>query len=214
MSHGAVLDDLNFTAFMSSKICHDLVGPVGAISNGLELLEEETDEETRAYALELIQFSAGVARNRLEFARLAFGSSSALGSDVDLGHAEKIARAFVEEGKHKLHWSAFPGELDKTRIRLLLTLLTIAMTSVPAGGDVRVDVSGIKEAPNIEIRCSGRGARIPKEIAGMIAGDGGEINPRSIVDYYALRLADNCEMPLTVRKEDDDIVFIARSDHK
>ncbi|HKJ60833.1 MAG TPA: histidine phosphotransferase family protein [Hyphomicrobiales bacterium] len=211
MSHGAVLDDLNFTAFMSSKICHDLVGPVGAISNGLELLEEETDEQTRAYALELIQFSANVARNRLEFARLAFGASSALGSDVDLGMVEKIARAFVEEGKHTLHWSAYQGELEKTRVRLLLTTLTIAMTAVPAGGNIHVTMTGGKDAPDLEIRCSGRGARIPPEIAGMLSGNGGEINPRSIIDYYAIRLAEDCGMPLTVRKDDDDIVFSAKT---
>ncbi len=210
MPQGEILDDLNFTAFMSSKICHDLVGPVGAISNGLELLEEETDEQTRAYALELIQFSAGVARARLEFARLAFGASSALGSDVDLRHVEKIARGFVEEGKHKLHWKAFSGELEKTRVRLLLTLLSISMTAVPAGGDLRVTLGGDKEEPDIEIRCSGRGARIPAEMAGMLDGTGAEINPRSIVDYYALRLAESCGMALTMRKDDSDIVIRAK----
>lgn len=211
MSNGAVLDDINFTAFMSSKICHDLVGPVGAISNGLELLEEETDEETRAYALELIQFSATAARNRLEFARLAFGASSGMGSDIELDHAQKIARDFVEEGKHKLHWSAEPSALDKTQVRLLLTTLTIAMTSVPAGGDIRVAITGDREHPAFELRCSGKGARIPQPIANMIAGAEGEINPRSIVDYYAIRLGENCGMPLTVRKEDDHIVFSAKS---
>jgi histidine phosphotransferase ChpT len=211
MSDSAVLDDLHFTAFMSSKICHDLVGPVGAISNGLELLEEESDEDTRAYALELIQYSASVARARLEYARLAFGASSALGSDVDLGHAGNVARAFVEEGKHKLHWKAFPGGLEKTKVRLLLTLIAIAMTSIPAGGDMKVTISGDAEAPNIEIRCSGRGARIPEGFAKMLSGKAEDIDPRSIIGYYAARLADSCSMPLTVRKEGTNIVFSAKT---
>jgi histidine phosphotransferase ChpT len=211
MSDTAVLDDLNFTAFMSSKICHDLVGPVGAISNGLELLDEETDEDTRAYALELIQFSASVARARLEYARLAFGSSSALGSDVDLGHAINIARAFVEEGKHKLHWSTEPASLEKTKVRLLLTLMNIAMTAIPAGGDMRVKVTGEQDAPSIEIRCSGRGARVPESIAKILKGGTADIDPRSVIDYYAVRLAQSCAMPLTVRKDGTDIVFAAES---
>lgn len=213
MSDTAVLDDLNFTAFMSSKICHDLVGPVGAISNGLELLDEETDEDTRAYALELIQFSASVARARLEYARLAFGSSSALGSEVDLGHAINIARAFIEEGKHKLHWSAEPASLEKTKVRLLLTLMNIAMTAIPAGGDMRVTVTGEQDAPSIEIRCSGRGARIPESIAKILKGGTADIDPRSVIDYYAVRLAQSCAMPLTVRKDGADIVFAAKSKH-
>ena len=211
MSDTAVLDDLNFTAFMSSKICHDLVGPVGAISNGLELLDEETDEDTRAYALELIQFSASVARARLEYARLAFGSSSALGSDVDLGHAINIARAFVEEGKHKLHWSTEPASLEKTKVRLLLTLMNIAMTAIPAGGDMRVKVTGEQDAPSIEVRCSGRGARVPESIAKILKGGTADIDPRSVIDYYAVRLAQSCAMPLTVRKDGTDIVFAAES---
>ncbi len=211
MSDSAVLDDLHFTAFMSSKICHDLVGPVGAISNGLELLEEESDEETRAYALELIQYSASVARARLEYARLAFGASSALGSDVDLSHAGNIARAFVEEGKHKLHWTTFPGGLEKTKVRLLLTMVTIAMPSIPAGGDMIVTVTGTPEAAKFEIRCSGRGARIPEGITDVLAGKTSDIDPRSVIGYYAARLAETCAMPLTVRKDGTNIVFIAES---
>jgi histidine phosphotransferase ChpT len=209
MSADAMLDDLNLTAFMSSKICHDLVGPVGAISNGLELLEEETDEETRRYAFELIQFSASVARARLEFARLAFGSSSALGSQVDLAHAGNIVRAFVEEGKHKLHWNTFAGGIEKTKLRLLLTVLTVSMTAVPAGGDIRVAVTGSDAAPRFEIRCSGRGARIPEGIDDMFRGKAADIDPRSIVGYYALRLAQSSGISLTVRKDGADIVFEA-----
>ena len=210
MSADMMLDDLNLTAFMSSKICHDLVGPVGAISNGLELLEEETDEETRAYAFELIQFSASVARARLEFARLAYGSSSALGSQVDLGHAGNIVRAFVEEGKHKLHWDTFSGGIEKTKLRLLLTLITVSMTAVPAGR--RHQGRPFREATaaaRFEIRCSGRGARIPEGIEDMFRGKSSDIDPRSIVGYYALRLAQSSGMALTVRKDGADIVFEA-----
>jgi histidine phosphotransferase ChpT len=209
MSADAVLDDLHLAAFMSSKICHDLVGPVGAISNGLELLEEETDEETRAYAFELIQFSASVARARLEFARLAFGASSALGSSVDLAHAGNITRTFVEEGKHKLHWDTFPGGIDKTKLRLLLTLITVSMTAVPAGGDVKVAVTGSGAVPHFEIRCSGRGARIPEGIEDMFKGRASDVDPRSIISYYSTRLAQSSGMTLTVRKDGTDIVFEA-----
>lgn len=211
MSADAVLDDLHLTAFMSSKICHDLVGPVGAISNGLELLEEETDEETRAYAFELIQFSASVARARLEFARLAFGASSAMGSEVDLGHAGNIVRSFVEEGKHKLHWQTFAGGLEKARLRLLLTLITVSMTAVPAGGDIRVLVTGDAENCDFEIRCTGRGARIPEGVQDIFSGSTDNVDPRSIVGYYSKRLAEASAMSLTVRKDGADIVFDAKT---
>jgi histidine phosphotransferase ChpT len=209
MSSDAVLGDLHLTAFMSSKICHDLVGPVGAINNGLELLEEETDEQTRAYAFELIQFSAQAARARLEYARLAFGASTAIGSEIDLRHAESIVRAFVEEGKHKLHWDVPPGNMEKNKARLLMMLLAVVMPAIPAGGDIFATMTGTLAEPKFELRCRGRGARIPEGIEDMFAGRSAAVDPRSVIGYYATRLADAAEMTLTVRKEGTDIVFEA-----
>jgi histidine phosphotransferase ChpT len=209
MSADAVLDDLHFTAFMSSKICHDLVGPVGAINNGLELLDEETDEQTRAYAFELIQFSAHAARARLEYARLAFGASTAMGSEIDLRHAEGIVRAFVEEGKHKLQWDVPPGNMEKNKARLLMILLTVVMPSIPAGGDIITKMTGTLAEPQFELRCRGRNARIPEGLEDMFTGRTAAVDPRSVLGYYAARLADAARMTLTVRKDGTDIVFTA-----
>jgi histidine phosphotransferase ChpT len=201
------LDDLHLTAFMSSKICHDLVGPVGAISNGLELLDEETDDETRAYAFDLIRFSASVARARLEYARLAFGASTALGSEVDLRHAEGITREFIEEGKHKLHWKSSLASLEKNRARMILMLISVALPSIPAGGDIHVDISGDEKALHCEIRCSGRNARIPEGLNDIFHGKIKNVDPRSIISYYCMRLARSVGLSLTVQKEGTDIVF-------
>jgi histidine phosphotransferase ChpT len=209
MSADAVLDDLHLTAFMSSKICHDLVGPVGAINNGLELLDEETDEQTRAYAFELIQFSAAAARARLEYARLAFGASTAIGSEIDLRHAEGIVRAFVEEGKHRLNWQVPAGNMEKNRARLLMMLLTVVMPSIPAGGDIVVTMAGDLTTPHFTIHCSGRNARIPEGLEDILAGKSANVDPRSIIGYYTARLAQASNMTLTVRKEGADIVFEA-----
>jgi len=75
----AILEDTTLAALISSKICHDLAGQIGAINNGLELLEEESDEDTRYYALELIHNSAKAAWAQLDFNRLAFGVAASLG---------------------------------------------------------------------------------------------------------------------------------------
>jgi histidine phosphotransferase ChpT len=209
MSADAFLDDLHLTAFMSSKICHDLVGPVGAINNGLELLDEETDEQTRAYALELIQFSAHAARARLEYARLAFGASTAIGSEIDLRHAEGIVRGFVEEGKHKLQWDVPAGNMEKNRARLLMMLLAVSMPAIPAGGNIVAKMEGTLEKPSFVLRCTGRGARIPEGLADILTGKAVAVDPRSVIGYYTARLAQASNMTLTVRKEGTDIVFEA-----
>ncbi len=209
MAADAFLDDLHMTAFMSSKICHDLVGPVGAINNGLELLDEETDEQTRAYALELIQFSAHAARARLEYARLAFGASTAIGSEIDLRHAEGIVRGFVEEGKHRLTWNVPAGNMEKNKARLLMMLLAVAMPAIPAGGTIVATMHGTLETPSFELRCAGRGARVPEGLPDMLAGRTAAVDPRSVIGYYTARLAEASGLALTVRKDGTDIVFEA-----
>ncbi len=204
-----VLGDIDLTAFMSSRICHDLVGPIGAINNGLELLEEETDEDTRAYAHEVILNSAQAAWTRLEFARLAFGASSSIGSAIDITQAEKIARGYVEETKHTLTWQADPdAALDKGLARLLMILIAIALPAVPGGGELAVKAEGKGEAARFEIRCTGRLARIPEGVADILSGkrlDG--LDPRSILPYYAGRLATELGMTITITKQAKAIVF-------
>lgn len=207
MPETMMLNELNLSAFMSSKLCHDLVGPVGAINNGLELLEDDDDEETRAYAFEIIQNSARAAAVRLEFSRLAFGSSTGLGGEIELGFAEKVARAFIEEGKHRLKWAKPVGALPKDQVRLILITLTISLQAAPGGGDLEVIV-GSGASPAFTIRCKGRTARVPEGFEALLSGAPGvEIDPRNVLPYYAGRLAASLGARLTVVKDGADAVF-------
>src|SRR6201997_5630671 len=90
---------LDLAALLCSRLCHDLISPVGAIINGLEVMEEDKDEETKTFALNLIKRSAGQAPAKLQFCRLAFGASGSAGAQIDLGDAEKAARGLIEDGK-------------------------------------------------------------------------------------------------------------------
>ncbi|MDX2263748.1 MAG: histidine phosphotransferase family protein [Hyphomicrobiales bacterium] len=199
------LDDLNLCAFLASKLCHDLVGPIGAINNGLELLEDDDDDDTRAYAFEIIQNSARIAAARLEFARLAFGSSSGLGGEIELAMAEKIARAFIEEGKHRLHWPKPQGALPKDYVRLLLIALFVSLQAAPGGGDVTVSVV-VGAQPDFRIRCKGRTARAPENFESLLSGEG-EIDPRTVIPYYAGRLASALGSSLTVAMDGADALI-------
>src|ERR1700743_1471075 len=87
---------LDLAALLCSRVCHDLISPVGAIVNGLEVLEENKDEETKTFALDLIKKSAGQASAKLQFCRLAFGAAGSAGAQIELGDAEKAARGMIE----------------------------------------------------------------------------------------------------------------------
>src|SRR5467141_5121326 len=99
MSVPVTLEALDLAALLCSRVCHDLISPSGAIVNGLEVLEESTDEETKSFALDLIKKSAKTASARLQFCRIAFGAAGSAGAQIDLDDAHAMARALIEGDK-------------------------------------------------------------------------------------------------------------------
>src|SRR6201988_5503955 len=95
-------DSLELAALLCSRVCHDLISPVGAIVNGLEVLDDNPKPEDRDFALDLIRKSAKTASARLQFCRLAFGAAGSAGAPIDLGDAQNMARGHIEDGKNNL----------------------------------------------------------------------------------------------------------------
>src|SRR6202051_215537 len=122
---GSPIESLDLAALLCSRVCHDLISPVGAIVNGLEVLEEAKDEETKTFALDLIKKSANTASAKLQFCRIAFGAAGSAGAQIDTGDAEKISRGFLEDGKTKLAWNLPRVLLAKNRVKLLLNMVMV-----------------------------------------------------------------------------------------
>ena len=202
--------DLELAALISSKICHDVINPVGAIYNGLEILSEEEDDAARTRALVVIRNVTMQASARLEFARFAFGASGSAGSQIDLAMAEKICRGFVGQGKHKLVWNSAPGYVSKDRAKLLLNMFAVAFSALPRGGDIIVSVHGPLERATLEVRCKGTGARPPNHLVECVAGaPAAALDSMSIQPYYTARLAETARMRLEVLKDGNDVILRA-----
>src|ERR671938_32356 len=135
------LDSLDLAALLCSLVCHDVISPVGAIVNGLEVLEDENDASMRDFAFDLIRKSARQASARLQFTRLAFGAAGSAGASIDLGDAEQAARGLFQDDKITLAWSSPRALLPKNKVKLLLNLLVTAMSAIPRGGAINVAVT-------------------------------------------------------------------------
>lgn len=204
--------DLELAALISSKICHDVIGPVGAIYNGLEILNDDDDEEAKNYAMSVIRNVTEQASARLQFARFAFGAAGSAGAQIDLGTAEQISRGFIGQGKHKLIWNGQPGYMSKDKVKLLLNLVAVAVTALPRGGNIEVNIKGTTEQPNFIIRCSGNAARAPQHLGEFISGvDLPALDALTIQAYYTWRLAGSSGMSLSIVKEGADVVLSAQS---
>ena len=117
-------DALDLAALLCSRVCHDLISPVGAIVNGLEVLDDNPKAEDRDFALDLIRKSARTASARLQFCRLAFGAAGSSGAQIDLGDAQAMAKGHIEDGKITMTWNLPRLLLPKNCVKLLLTCLS------------------------------------------------------------------------------------------
>lgn len=203
--------DLELAALISSKICHDVIGPVGAIYNGLEILDDDDDVESKSYALDVIRNVTEQASARLQFARFAFGAAGSAGAMIDLGMAEQISRGFIGQGKHKLAWKCPPGHMAKDKVKLLLNMVASAVTALPRGGDIEVTVTGAMETPSFHLRCRGATARPPQYLAEFLTGEAQlQLDPMTIQAYYTWRLSGSSGMKLEISKDGADVILAAR----
>lgn len=211
MSQRTQPTDLELAALISSKICHDVIGPVGAIYNGLEILDEDEDIEAKTYALDVIRNVTEQASARLQFARFAFGAAGSAGAMIDLSTAEQISRGFIGNGKHKLVWHIPAGHMAKDKVKLLLNLIAGAVTALPRGGEIDVSLSGSLEQPSFTLRCTGTGARPPQYLTEFVsARQPPQLDAMTIQAYYTCRLAGSSSMRIEILKDGADILLVAK----
>jgi len=208
MSGLLALDALDLAALLCSRVCHDLISPTGAIVNGIEVLEDGGDAETKSFALDLIKKSARTASARLQFCRLAFGAAGSAGAQIDVGDAEAMARGFIEDGKVTLAWNLPRALLPKNWVKLLLNMLIIASQTIPRGGTLTVDPLGAGEATGFRITAAGLNARIPQAVPALLAGraENGGIDAHAIQPFYTGLLARSCGVAVGLAAEGDAIV--------
>ena len=211
MTELTAMSDLDLAALVSSRICHDVINPVAAIANGLEMLDEEPDQSMRDAAMDLIRKSALQASAKLQFARLAFGAAGSAGAEIDLRDAEKVAREFVQgTGKHQVLWQGPAVTLPKNKVKLLLNLVALGGIALPRGGVVNVAVLGTPPEVSFSVRAKGDAARLTDQVKSLLLGGNGmAIDAHSIQPYYASRVAAASGMKVTAELHDGEVEFKA-----
>lgn len=198
----------DLAALLCSRVCHDIISPVGAINNGLELLDEGGADDD---AMELIRSSALNASVRLKFARLAFGASGSIGASIDTGEAEKVVIDFVgADRKTEVTWSGPRAIIPKNKVKLLLNLFLVAYAAIPRGGTIDVVLEDLETEPKFRLTAKGRMFRVPPKFTEIHSGVIEEpIDAHSIQPYYTVLLAREAGMTLSAVANIDDVVFTA-----
>jgi len=202
------LSAADLAALLCSRVCHDIISPVGAINNGLELLDEGGAD---ADAMQLIRISARNASARLQFARIAFGAAGSAGMVIDTGDAEAVATAFLRNEKPELTWSGRRALLPKNKVKLLLNLILVALAAIPRGGKIGVTLDDVETEPKFQISASGPMLRVPPKFLELHSGQKPEeaIDAHSVQQYYTLLLARESGMEISIHATAEEIVFTA-----
>ena len=179
----------DFASLLCSRLCHDLLSPIGALNNGLELLADETDPEMRARCLELLGESARASANKLKFFRLAFGAAGGFGESVDTREAKAAVEGLFGENKRiTLGWMIEEPVLPKGAVKVLLNLSLIAGDALVRGGQLDVGAETIGGHVEIVVRAEGPRIILDEELRGAITGRSSAdtpVTPRAAAAHLA-----------------------------
>lgn len=200
----------DFASLLCSRLCHDLLSPVGALNNGLELLADEHDPEMRQRCLELLAESAKASANKLKFFRLAFGAAGGFGETVDTREAHAaIEGLFGDNQRIQLGWMVEDAVLPKQAIKVLLNLALIAGDALIRGGKLDIGAEAVDGQVEIVVRADG--ARIVLDPELRIALTGGSddvpVTPRAAAAYLVHALVEQGEGTLQVSPPDADVLL-------
>jgi histidine phosphotransferase ChpT len=204
------MNSVDFASLLCSRLCHDLMSPVGALNNGIELLADETDPEMREKCLELLADSARASANKLKFFRLAFGAAGGFGEEIDTHEAEvALEGLFGAERRIELGWVVSDDKLPKTAVKVLLNLALIAGDALVRGG--RLDVGAERSGDAVELAVRAEGPRIlldPVLRETLSNGASGAVEPRAAAAWLAHNLISEAQGTIQLSDPSNDALTI------
>jgi histidine phosphotransferase ChpT len=205
------MNAVDLASLLCSRLCHDLMSPVGALNNGIELLADEHDPDMREKCLELLADSARASANKLKFFRLAFGAAGGFGEDIDTSEAHAaLEGVFGAERRIELGWMVSGGKLPKGAVKLLLNVALLAGDALVRGG--RLDVGAESNDEAIELVIRGEGPRILldpalRETLAKGSSDGA-VEPRAAGAWLAHSLAAEAGGTIRLSDPSDEVLLI------
>jgi len=203
-----------FASLLCSRLCHDLLSPIGALNNGIELLADENDPEMRARCLDLLGESARASANKLKFFRLAFGAAGGFSDEVDTREARQaIEGLFGSDGRIQLGWMVDEPTMSKSALKVLLNLVLIAGDALVRGG--RLDIGAERHSGGIDIVIRAEGSRIvlDPELRQVLTGGviEGDLAPRAAAAWLAQSLVEEGGGQIQLADDEDGVLLLGAS---
>ncbi|MGI8943864.1 MAG: histidine phosphotransferase family protein [Qipengyuania sp.] len=201
---------VDLAAMLCSRLCHDMLSPVGAMSNGLELLATETDPEMRRSCIELLEQSATISTNKLKFFRLAFGAAGGFGERVEVGEPRELIESLARDnGRIEVNWTVEQANIAKPAVKVLLNFAQIGIDALVRGGTLDIGAEVRKGACEIVVRASGPRIAfdeiIGQALDGSLAPD--QLSSRTAAAHMIFMLAQEAGGGVQYARSDDALVL-------
>ncbi len=208
-----MITDLAFVQYISAKICHDLSGALGALSNGVEFVGS-TDPDVQKKAVELIHISSSQAVNTLKLFRQIYGISKYEG-EADLGQIKELCQMMLKDKSINLEFlipNSLPTEraLDVNTGKLMLAMVYLAKTSLIHGGTMQISIHHTGDHNSIHIVVQGKDMKIKTDCHNIILHNSKaqKISSINIDSYYIRRLREDIKSEVTINEGPDKVEYI------
>lgn len=199
---------VEFASLLCSRLCHDLLSPVGAMNNGLELLADEDDPDMRLRVIELLADSARASADRLKFFRLAFGAGGGFGETLAADEVKAAVEGLVRGNPRiQLGWLVEIPAIPKTAAKILLNLAMVAFDALVRGGQLTVGV----DQGEVVVRAEGPRVVLDAEIRTVLADGVGAVSSRTSAAWLIRKLADEAGGSIALADGEEGVLLLAAS---
>ena len=203
-------DAIDLASMLCSRLCHDMLSPVGALSNGLELLAEEKDPEMRQRCFELLEQSARISADKLKFFRLAFGAAGGFGDAVEVSEAKAVVDALAGDAKRiDVHWALADSTLPKPAVKVMLNFAQMGIDALVRGGTLDIGAEVRDGASEIVVRAAGPKVAFDETIGAALEGSlaKDDLSSRTAAAHMLCLLADHAGGGLQYKLGGDALVL-------
>lgn len=206
-----MIDPAKLSAFIASRICHDLVSPVSSVSNALDLMAEPGNEDMIQQATELLHDGADKAAARIQFLRYAYGSMGLSDGAADMHQAKTLTENFLKGHRPSVEWDIETEHFSFSHARLMMNLLLMGIDCLPRGGVINVRVRDEVGGMTLTLTCDGTRAKLKDATAKAIAGEEPEEGwgPETVQPYFARMISDGLGGALTAKANNETVIIMA-----
>lgn len=205
-----LLEPTRLASYIASKICHDLVSPLGAGGSALDFMGDDSSPEMREQAEQLLISGTTRGLARLQFLRYAFGSMGLSSGAADLHEAKSLSEGYVDTHSGSIEWDIQAESLSFSQVRLMMNMVMLGLSCLTRDGKMLVQVRQAEKL-SITLTATGRRARLPSDIQAALSRTEPEDgwNPRTIQPYFATLIVDELGGQLSSEVSEEKVVFYA-----